>query len=111
MTKKITQRIAWIKKRNRNSFNVLKHLQGTFIYEKQLLKWAIPKLLEEFNNVNEHGFSESVQTNFSENVESVISVLEDVSNPFEDRSNDMIDQETWIVVPETVAQKINNNRR
>ena len=63
----------------------------------------IPELLEEFENVNDHGFSELVQINFHKNVESLLSVLEDVSNPFEDDSNDLFDLEIKVVIPETVA--------
>ena len=82
---------------------MLKHLQGTLICEKWLLKWVIPELLEEFENVNDHGFSELVQINFHKNVESLLSVLEDVSNPFEDDSNDLFDLEIKVVIPETVV--------
>ena len=53
-----------------------------------------------------HNFSEPVQANFHKDVKSLLSVLEDFCNPFEEDSNDLFNLETKIVVPETVAQKL-----
>ena len=43
---------------------------------------------------------------FHKEVKSLLSVLEDVGNPFDDDSNDLFDIETKIVVPETIAQNL-----
>ena len=39
-------------------------------------------------------------------MKSLLSALKDVGNPFDNDSNDLIDLETKIVVPETIAQNL-----
>ena len=87
--------------------------------ETALQRWLIcgpeiSQLMEECKNVNEsmsqvwehHDFSDPVQGNFHKDVKSLLSVLEDFGNPFEEDSNDLFDLETKIVIPEIVAQKL-----
>ena len=87
--------------------------------ETALQRWLIcgqeiSWLLDEFESINEgvnhvreyHDFSNSVQSTFHKEVESLLSVLEDVGNPFNDDGNDLFDIKEKIVVPETVAQNL-----
>ena len=53
-----------------------------------------------------HDFSNSLQSIFHKEVKSLLSALKDVGNPFDNDSNDLIDLETKIVVPETIAQNL-----
>ena len=70
------------------------------------------QLLDEFEIINEgvnhvrehHDFSNSVQSIFHKEVKSLLPALEDVGNPFDDDSNNLLDLETMIFVPEMIAQ-------
>ena len=85
--------------------------------ETALQRWLIcgpeiSQLLDEFEIINEgvnhvrehHDFFDSVQSIFHKEVKSLLPALEDVGNPFDDDSNNLLDLETKIVVPEIIAQ-------
>ena len=85
--------------------------------ETALQRWLIcgpeiSQLLDEFEIINEgvnhvqehHDFSNSVQSIFHKEVKSLLPALEDVGNPFDDDSNNLLDLETKIFVPEMIAQ-------
>ena len=85
--------------------------------ETALQRWLIcgpeiSQLLDEFEIINEgvnhvqehHDFSNSVQSIFHKEVKSLLPALKDVGNPFADDSNNLLDLETKIFVPEMIAQ-------
>ena len=87
--------------------------------ETALQRWLIcgpeiSRLLDEFESTNEgvnhvrehHDFSDCVQSIFHKEVKSLLPALGDVGNPFDDDSSDLLDLETNIAVPETIAQNL-----
>ena len=53
-----------------------------------------------------HDLSDSLQSIFHNKVKSLLSVMENVGNPFDDDSNDLFDLKTKIAVPEMSAQNL-----